>query len=508
MRLQRMLLRLQQYDLQVTYKKGTELYVADTLSRAYQEVDPNDTLEEELEIHVVLPMNPSKLKELQEETQKDPVLQRLKQVIADGWPPRKSHLSPSIRSYWDYKEELTIYDDLIFKRNKVVIPAVLQKEMLKIVHQPHLGVEASKRRAREALFWPEMDKAIEQLVKSCSICNQNKPQQPFQPLKPHPTPSRPWQRIGVDIFTFHRKNYLISVDFYSGWFEIDLLNEMLTTTVITKLKAHMARYGVPDVVVSDNGPQFSSKQFKTFQTSWQFEHVTSSPGYAQSNGGAERAVRIAKSLMKKAVEDGADPYLSLLNHRNTPRDTILGSPAQRLMSRHTKTLLPMAEEQLKPEVKDPEVIQKRLQHYKCLQKKSYDRGARNLPVLKQGDVVRIRGEKGFPQKGVIIEKSKYPRSYLVKSSSGTYRRNRRHLLKVEEPIEEFEFKNMDYDRGDRSKEQNSTNNPRSPIIQEHLTTNEQMKSGRQRQNNDTENRNLNVYTRSGRLVKRPERLNL
>ena len=127
-------------------------------------------------------------------------------------------------------------------------------------------------------------------------------------------------------------------------------------------------------------------------------------------------------------------------------------------------------------MKDPEVIQKRLQHYKSLQKKCYDRGARNFPVLKQGDVLRIRGEKGFPHKGVIIEKSKYPRSYLVKSSSGTCRRNGRHLLKVEEPIEEFEFKNMDYDSGDRSKEQNSMNNPRSPSIQEHLATNEQMKS--------------------------------
>ena len=110
-----------------------------------------------------------------------------------------------------------------------------------------------------------MDKEIEQLVKSCSICNQNKPQQIFQPLKSHPTTtSRPWQRVGVDIFTFHRKNYLISVDFYSGWFEIDLLNEMLSTTVITKLKPHMAQYEAPDVAVSDNGPQFSSKQFKIF----------------------------------------------------------------------------------------------------------------------------------------------------------------------------------------------------------------------------------------------------
>ena len=279
MRLQRMLLRLQQYDLQVNYKKGTELYVADTLSRAY--MDSKDSLEEELEIHMVLPISPTKLKELQEETQKDPVLQRLKQVIVNSWPQRKSHLSPSIQSYWDYKEELTIYDDLIFKRDKVVIPTVLRKEMLKVVHQPHLGVEASKRRAREALFWPGMDKELEQLVKSCSVCNQNKPQQPSEPLKPHPTPSRPWQRIGFDIFTFNGKNYLISVDFYSGWFEIDLLIDMISSTVIMKLKMHMARYGVPDIVISDNGPQFSSKEFKAFQRMWQFEHVTSSPGYPQ-----------------------------------------------------------------------------------------------------------------------------------------------------------------------------------------------------------------------------------
>ena len=101
---------------------------------------------------------------------------------------------------------------------------------------------------------------------------------------------------------------------------------MLSTTVITKLKAHVARYGVPDVVVSDNGPQFSSKQFEAFQTSWKFEHVTSSPGYAQSNGGAERAVRIAKSLMKKAVEDG----VALLNHRNTPRAILQESSEEKL----------------------------------------------------------------------------------------------------------------------------------------------------------------------------------
>ena len=105
-----MLFRLQQYDLRVTYAKGTELYIADTLSRAYQPSDPNDTLEEDLEIHVILPISDAKLKELQEETQNDPDLQKLKSVIPGSWLQRKSHLSPSIQNYWDFREELNVYN--------------------------------------------------------------------------------------------------------------------------------------------------------------------------------------------------------------------------------------------------------------------------------------------------------------------------------------------------------------------------------------------------------------
>ena len=119
------------------------------LSRAYQSGDPNDTREEDLEINVVLPISEAKLRELQEETQNDPDLQRFKSAIQVSWLQRKWHLSPSIQNYWDFREELTVYNQLIFKGNKVVIPTALQKEMLKLLHQPHLGAEASKRRARE-----------------------------------------------------------------------------------------------------------------------------------------------------------------------------------------------------------------------------------------------------------------------------------------------------------------------------------------------------------------------
>ena len=93
----------------------------------------------------------------------------------------------------------------------------------------------------------------------------------------------------------------------------------------------MARHGIPDVLISDNGSQFCCNQFKEFSQKWEFIHVTSSPVYPQSNGGVERAVQTAKTLMKKAFESGEDPDMSLLNHRNTPRDSVSGSPAQRLM---------------------------------------------------------------------------------------------------------------------------------------------------------------------------------
>lgn len=79
-----------------------------------------------------------------------------------------------------------------------------------------------------------MDREIEQLVKMFIICNHNKPQQPSEPLKPHSTPLRPWQRNGVDIFVLHGKNYMITADFYSGWFEFDLLYNLLSIFVITK----------------------------------------------------------------------------------------------------------------------------------------------------------------------------------------------------------------------------------------------------------------------------------
>ena len=100
----------------------------------------------------------------------------------------------------------------------------------------------------------------------------------------------------TDLFSCNDLNYLITVDYYSGFWEVDALPDIASRTVINKLKAYFARYGILDVCISDNGPHFLSEEFKAFSHKWQFEHKTSLPGYPQSKGKAEQAVKAAKTF--------------------------------------------------------------------------------------------------------------------------------------------------------------------------------------------------------------------
>lgn len=141
-------------------------------------------------------------------------------------------------------------------------------------------------------------------------------------------------------------------------------------------------------MVSDNGPQFDSDEFRRFAREWEFEHVTSSPGHAQSNGLAESAVKTVKRLIRKAHEDGKDRWLALFDHRNTPTEGMRNSPVQRLMSRRTRTLLPAGETLLKPKL--AESVQEERNKVKRKQAFYYTRNAKNLLPLEKGDTVRLQ----------------------------------------------------------------------------------------------------------------------
>ncbi|XP_033107935.1 uncharacterized protein K02A2.6-like [Anneissia japonica] len=217
----------------------------------------------------------------------------------------------------------------------------MRKDIKNKVHTGHMGINACLRRARDLVFWPGMSKEIRQFVETCDICAQhgyNK--QPKEPLISYPLATRPWERVAVDLFVINERNYLVTVGYFSTFFKFDYLTDTSSSTVITKLKHHFVRHGIPDQVVSDGGPQFSSNNFKAFSTAWGFQHILSSPGNSQSNGAAEAAVKVAKRLMKKCASAGEDPYMGLLNIRNTQTESMTTTPTERLMGRKPKTILP------------------------------------------------------------------------------------------------------------------------------------------------------------------------
>lgn len=314
---------------------------------------------------------------------------------------------------------------------------MLQQDYANHLHNKgHLGIESTKCRVKDILYWPSMSKDIENLVKECDICNSMKPHQQREPLKSYPIPNRPWSIVASDLFEWNGLTYLILVYSYSGWFELNSLHNTASKTVIRKLKGHFARFGVPDTLISDNGPQYSSQEFKDFAAKWEFNHTMSSPHFPSSNGLAERAVQSAKQLLEKTKRDGSDIFMNILNHRNTPRDSTLGSSAQRLLSRRTRTIIPMTEASLRSEIPDPQKIQHKLSEKRQQRKKYYDKSAKPLSFLRQGDRVRMQTAKGFDRPGVIKETCKQPRSYWLRTDDGgTYRRNRRHILKVPDSSE-------------------------------------------------------------------------
>lgn len=243
-------------------------------------------------------------------------------------------------------------------------------------------------------------------------------------------PDRPWSRVAVDMFILHRKEYVVLVDYYSDFVEGQEVADTTSPTIIQFLKEQFSRHGVPDVLVSDNGPQLVSHEFRLFREEWEFKQITSSPHHRKANGKAESAVKVTKNLFKKALRDNRNPWLALLEYRNTPVETIGSSPAQRFMSRRTKTLMPTASTLLRPQV--VEGVEKKIELKRQKAKSYYDRPAHPLPQLEIAQEVRVAPlKKGQSwQAGTLVEQLS-DRSYLVKTGSDNIRRNR-HFLKPKE----------------------------------------------------------------------------
>ena len=291
-------------------------------------------------------------------------------------------------------------------------------------HASHIGIEGSIRQARDTLYWPRMTTEIKEYISRCDFCMTHRTGQGKEPILQHEFIARPWAKVAADLCEFDNRVLLVVSDYYSNFIEVARLSSLTSRAVIKEVKVVFARYGVPDTLVTDNGSQFSSAEFAVFAKTWMFDHKTSSPTYPQSNGKAEKAVQTVKNLFRNCKASGTSEFQALLDWRNTPTAGIGTSPAQRLMRRLCKTLLPIAGSLLQPNFPTKDDTRK-LVGTKQRQQFYYNKQASPLEPISVGDAVRTRlpGEKTWSPGTCTADAG--PRSFRVQVGNAVHRRIKR-----------------------------------------------------------------------------------
>ena len=446
-RLQRMLLLLQRYSLEVVFRPGEQQVLADTLSRAPAGTTAISAPEEEIVFqlqiikeHEFLPISDQRIAAIKSAAARDAEYAMLSKIIKQEWPQKIDHIPEAVRSYWNFRETMTVQDGVVYKGGQVVVPVEVRPDIVVRLHSSHQGIQSTLRRAQDVVYWPGMKKDIEKAVRRCAVCEENAPALPKEECRAHEIMGRLWEKVGMDLFHCRGKDFLIIVDYLTDFFEITELLEVTASAVVQACKQQFARHGIPVWVHTDGGSQFTAWEFARFSKTWGFQHTLSSPYNSQSNGKAESAVKIAKRLMKRST----DPYLALLEWRNTPTIGMGSSPAQRLLSRRTRGTVPIASSKLHPEVQTHVLEKKEQKQHKMLQS-SGGAKRRALPPLETGKPILAQDMRAFKtqwKRGTCVSQLS-DRSYIVDIEGQLVRRNRRFLKQSENPPGEGELVDKD-----------------------------------------------------------------
>lgn len=429
-RLQRLLLRTNRYDFDLKFVPGKQLIMADTLSRAPLPTEnfifEDECVQKSVEVCLLVSATLSHWHELREQTKHDDALQDVIFHIRNGWPGLKSEVRSAAREYYHCHDELYESNGIVCRGQRFVVPKLEIQRILSILHVAHRGIVASKMKAREFLYWPGMDSSIEQYINRCETCQTHQKSNQREPLADRDLPNRPWQKIAADFFDLNGERYLLIIDYFSKFVEIQSMKSTTAKATINAFKVVYSRYGIPDEIVTDQGPPFNSSEMEDFHKSWGIAHNLTSPYNPRSNGLVERSVQTTKHLLKKSLEDGKDINLVLLDCRTTPSND-LPSPAELMMGRRLKTLLPMHPARLRPNFPIGK-IKSHLINRQQKQKQHADLKSKGLSQLNKGSRVWFRLKMNKPYVSGIIEEVKSNRVYVIRAENGSsYIRNRFYI---------------------------------------------------------------------------------
>ncbi|UYV65503.1 K02A2.6-like [Cordylochernes scorpioides] len=238
-RLQHFRMRMMRFGFEIAHIPGKELLDADALSR--QPLLTTEGGEDErptsAHINAVLSSIIDKdemLTKIFEAQQEDTTLKAVVNYLEQGWPDKKK-MSQALLSYWHFKDELGVQNGLLMRSCRLVIPASMKLEILDKLHAGHFGITKTRLRARETVWWLGISEEIAETVRKCSVCIQEAVSK-HEPLIPTNFPTRPWQKIGMDLFKFENKWYLVVIDYYSRYSEMIQLDRLTANEVTLKRK--------------------------------------------------------------------------------------------------------------------------------------------------------------------------------------------------------------------------------------------------------------------------------
>ena len=521
-RVQRLLIRLMRFNCICEHVPGKALVVADALSRSNVFPDSTSEVESEIQAYVdaierAWPASDQKLKEIAVETARCPDLSLVYRYTQNGWPEYSKDVPESLRSYFAARSCLSSVNGVLTYLNRIVIPSSLRPDTLARLHAGHQGITKSRDLAALSVWWPTINIDIQDTCKRCQFCEELKPSKPHAPLMPTPLPAGPWQKLGADICEHNKQQYLVVVDYYSRYIEVMHLPDLTSRTLVYKFKSLFARHGVPYCLRTDNARSFNSEEFARFTSNLDVEHEFSSPHFSQSNGEAESAVKIAKKCLKQD-----DPFLALMMHRSTPHSSTGYSPAELLFGRKMRIQVPMLSSTLQPAWPDDNLVREKDAYYKSSTAKYYNKrhGVREPDNFKPNQQVRIKtdAEKQW-QPATVVQKLEKPRSYNVVTDKGTMlRRNVKHMLLSYKPAptqqptpatRPVEQPNTLGQQASMTSRHPVVTAPSPAPAKIHLSpTRSQVQQRQPRFDPSTPTKHSTTVTKSGRAVKKPEKLDL
>ena len=413
-RLRRYNLRLAPFNFNIIHRSGLG-NMADYLSRYPLPPDNSQLEEKEDYVNTVLPRilpNALTREAVANATNIDDTLQQLIKSIRSVKFLDKESLKP-FRSVF---KDLCVSDDgIVLRGERLVVPQSLQSTCVDLAHKSHLGMLKTKRLLRSKVWFPGLDDLVEKKVKTCIACQANGPEEKKPPIQATELPPNPWHSVGVDFFGPYQNIYLMVIyDLYSRFPVVCELNSTKCTTVVEKLNTVFSTLGIPKILISDNGPPFSSQNFKNFSNSMGFNHRKITPYWPQANGATESFMKNLAKVIRCANVSGV-PWRQeltkfLANFRATPHSSKGFATSELLLTSANTCKLPRLQSD-KQLVMDTAVRQND-QKSKNQHNPKYPNN--KTPKLSIGDQVLIKR----PQPNKIVSKFDL-NPYTVKSINGT-----------------------------------------------------------------------------------------